>query len=157
LVNGGLTNPRIPAYAVFGNCGQGLRVRGDVKLRGVLVGQIESIEKVTGGDCKVELGMFPEDQEDIPANVGAQVRAKTIFGEKWVELLYPNDPAGTPLARNDVIGTDRTIDPLEVETILNTALPLLDAVDPENLAATLGALKSGFVGHEEAAIRPSNR
>ena len=153
LVNGGLTNPRTPAYAVFENCGQGLRVRGDVKLRGVLVGQIETIEKVVGGDCKVEIGIFPEDLHEIPSNVGAQVRAKTIFGEKWVELLYPKEPVDSRLAENDVIGTDRTIDPLEVETILNTALPLLDAVDPENLAATLGALKSGFVGHEDAAIR----
>jgi hypothetical protein len=48
---------------------------------------------------------------------------------------------------------DRTLDPLEVETILDTALPLLESVDPENLAATLEALKTGFAGHEEAVIR----
>ena len=153
LVNGGLTNTNIPAYAEFANCGQGLRVRGDVKLRGVLVGIIDGIEKVEHGNCKVELGIFPESQEQIPANVGAQVRAKTIFGEKWVELLYPEQPDDAFLAEGDVITTDRTIDPLEVETILNTALPLLESIDPENLSATLDALSTGFAGHEEAAIR----
>ena len=153
LVNGGLTNRNIPAYAEFSNCGQGLRERGDVKLRGVLVGIIDGIEKVPGGNCKVELGLFPESQEQIPANVGAQVRAKTIFGEKWVELLYPEEPASAFLAEGDVITEDRTIDPLEVETILNTALPLLESIDPENLSATLDALSSGFAGHEDAAIR----
>jgi virulence factor Mce-like protein len=147
-----LVDTAVPAYAVFENCGQGLRVRGDVKLRGVLVGRINGIEKADGGNCRVELGMFPEDLNDVPANVGAQVRAKTVFGEKWVELLYPPEPSAQ-LAEGDVIPTDRTIDPLEIETILDTALPLLESVDPENLAATLDALRTGFVGHEEAVIR----
>ena len=153
LVNGGLINTNIPAYAEFSNCGQGLRERGDVKLRGVLVGIIEGIEKARDGNCRVELGLFEHSQEQIPANVGAQVRAKTIFGEKWVELLYPTEPASAFLAEGDVIPESRTIDPLEVETILNTALPLLESIDPENLSATLEALSTGFVGHEEAAIR----
>ena len=156
LVNGGLTNPRIPAFAEFGNCGQGLRVRGDVKLRGVLVGMIEEIVRIKGERCRVTLGLFPESQDEIPANVGAQIRAKTIFGEKWVELLYPDSPEDARLAEEDLISEDRTIDPLEVETILNTALPLLESIDPENLAATLDALSTGFVGHEDAAIRGIN-
>jgi virulence factor Mce-like protein len=153
LVNGGLTNNYVPAYAEFSNCGQGLRVRGDVKLRGVLVGLIEDIKSVPGENCRVTLGIFEDSQEQIPANVGAQIRAKTIFGEKWVELLYPQRPDQARLASDDVIPPNRTIDPLEVETILNTALPLLESIDPENLAASLEALSTGFVGHEEAAIR----
>ena len=153
LVNGGLTNSKIPTFADFSNCGQGLRVRGDVKLRGVLVGSIEEIERIRGEKCRVTLGVFPESQDEIPANVGAQIRAKTIFGEKWVELLYPDSPDEARIAEEDLIPEDRTIDPLEVETILNTALPLLDSVDPENLAATLDALSTGFAGHEQAAIR----
>lgn len=153
LVNGGLTNSNIPAFAEFSNCGQGLRVRGDIKLRGVLVGVIEDIERIGGQTCRVTLGLFPDSMDEIPANVGAQIRAKTVFGEKWVELLYPESPENARFAEEDVITEDRTIDPLEVETILNTALPLLESVDPENLAATLDALSTGFVGHEEAAIR----
>lgn len=153
LVNGGLTNPRIPASAEFSICGQGIRVRGDVKLRGVLVGIIEEIEKVPNGNCKITVGLFPDSQDDVPRNVGAQIRAKTVFGEKWVELLYPLEPVSARLGEGDVIPENLTLDPLEVETILNTALPLLDSIDPENLAATLEALSTGFGGHEEAAIR----
>lgn len=153
LVNGGLTNDKVPAFAEFSNCGQGLRVRGDIKLRGVLVGTIEEIERVGGEKCRVTLGIFPDSINEIPSNVGAQIRAKTVFGEKWVELLYPDSPEKSRIAEEDVIGEDRTIDPLEVETILNTALPLLESIDPEDLAATLDALSTGFVGHEDAAIR----
>jgi phospholipid/cholesterol/gamma-HCH transport system substrate-binding protein len=155
LVRGGLIDRSVPVVADFTHCGQGLRVGGDVKLRGVLVGRISSISRLADGDaqCRVELGLKQETLEQIPANAGAQVRAKTVFGEKWVELLYPEEPATTSIAAGDAIGRDRTIDPLEVETILNTALPLLDAIDPEHLAGALTALADAFTGREDAAIR----
>src|SRR3712207_328979 len=109
------------AFAEFENCGQGLREGGDVKLRGVLVGRIGPISrKDATGHCRVALKLFPEEVKQVPSNSGAQIRAKTVFGEKWVEILYPEAPQGT-IAAGDVIPLDRTIDPLEVETILNTA------------------------------------
>lgn len=153
LVKGGLTQDFVPAAAEFNNCGQGLREGGDVKLRGVLVGRIGGIERVVGSDCRVSLNLFPPTVTQIPANVGAQIRAKTIFGEKWVELQYPQDPTEERLHAGDEIPVERTIDPLEVETILNSALPILEAIDPEHLAGALTALAEGFAGHEDAAIR----
>jgi phospholipid/cholesterol/gamma-HCH transport system substrate-binding protein len=152
FLTGQITSPTTAAAAEFANCGQGLRERGDVKLRGVLIGRIGPIERRRDGGCLVALEMFPEDLDQVPANVGAQVRAKTVFGEKWVELLYPSDPVAARLGEGDLIPEDRTIDPLEVETILNVALPLLDAIDPEALAGFLDALAEGFGGQEEEVI-----
>ena len=151
FLTGQITSARVPTAALFGTCGQGLRAGGDVKERGVLVGRIESIQRIENGKCRVNMSLFPASIEQIPANVGAQIRAKTVFGEKWVELLYPEDPDDDRIAANDII--EDTIDPLEVETILNVALPLLDAIDPEYLAGALEALATGFVGHEDAVIR----
>ena len=151
FLTGQISAASYPAAAVFSNCGQGLREGGDVKERGVLVGRIELIRRLENGRCRVNLALFPDSIKMIPENVGAQVRAKTVFGEKWVEILYPEDPADSRIARNQVI--EETIDPLEIETILNVALPLLEAIDPEYLAGALDALAEGFVGHEEAAIR----
>ena len=141
------------AYAEFGRCGQSLREGGDVKLRGVLVGRIGRLDAAPNASCVVALELFPEALDEIPANAGAQIRAKTVFGEKWVELLYPANPFDERLAAGDTIHRGRTIDPLEVETILNVAVPLLDAVDPEQISGALQALTEGFAGHEEAAIR----
>lgn len=147
----------VPVSAEFENCGQGLREGGDVKLRGVLVGRIGTLELADeGGDCIVNLDLFPADVDLIPADSGAEIRAKTIFGEKWVEIVVP-EGGGAPIAAGDVIPKERTSDPLEVETILNVALPLLDAVDPEHLAGALEALAEGFVGHEDAAIKGLDR
>jgi phospholipid/cholesterol/gamma-HCH transport system substrate-binding protein len=136
-------------------CGQGLRTNGDVKERGVLVGSIGDIEvrrTEDGNVCRVELKLQPDAISQIPENVGAQIRAKTLFGEKWLELLYPDDPSDENIAAGQVIGMDETIDPLEVETILNTGLPVLQAIDPERLAGALTALTDGFIGNEDDVI-----
>lgn len=140
------------AFAEFENCGQGLREGGDVKLRGVLVGRLGPLERIEEGDCRVRLDLFPESIDQVPANAGAEIRAKTVFGEKWVELTYPEDPADAPMAAGDVIPKDRTLDPIEVETILNTGLPLLEAIDPQNLSGALEALAEGFDGSEGDAV-----
>ena len=155
MLTGAIKSDVTTATAVFDICGQGIREGGDVKLRGVLVGRIADI-RLLDSDCHIELDLFPEQVDQIPENVGAQIRAKTVFGEKWVELLFPDDPADARIAQGDEIPKDQTIDPLEVETILNVALPLLEAIDPENLAGALEALASGFVGHEDAAIKGIN-
>lgn len=151
MLTGAIKGKVVNTTAVFDNCGQGLRVGGDVKLRGVLVGRLESIQ-LLDGDCHVGMDLFPESIDQIPGNVGAEVRAKTVFGEKWVELTFPDDPEEARIAAGDTIEKENTLDPLEVETILNVALPLLDAIDPEHLAGALEALAEGFVGHEDAAI-----
>lgn len=151
-LTGAIKGDIVPTTAVFENCGQGIREGGDVKLRGVLVGRIAGI-RLIDGDCDITMDLFRDQVAQIPENVGAEIRAKTVFGEKWVELTFPDDPAEARIASGDEIPKDRTFDPLEVETILNIAAPLLDAIDPEHLAGALEALAGGFVGHEEAAIR----
>ncbi len=152
VLTGAIKGDVVAATAEFDTCGQGIREGGDVKLRGVLVGRISAID-LDAGACRITLDLFPEGVDQIPENVGAEIRAKTVFGEKWVELVFPDVPADARIASGDNIPKNRTLDPLEVETILNVALPLLDAIDPENLAGALEALAGGFVGHEDAAIK----
>ena len=156
VLTGAIHGKYVSAYAEFNVCGQGLHPDGDVKERGVLVGSIGSIRLVhtpDGNICRIKLNISPDSVAQIPENVGAQIRAKTLFGEKWVELLYPDDPSDEKIAAGQVIGLDETVDPLEVETILNTGLPILDAIDPEKLAGALNALTEGFAGHEDAVIK----
>lgn len=151
-LTGSIGTDTAKAFAEFENCGQGLREGGDVKLRGVLVGRIGPLERIEEGDCRVRMDLFRDSVEQIPANSAAEIRAKTVFGEKWLELVYPDDPDDARIAEGDVIPKDRTLDPLEVETILNTGLPILEAIDPENLSAALEALSEGFAGQEDDAV-----
>jgi len=123
--------------------------RADVKVRGVIVGQV--MEARTGPDGAVlTLGIKPDKIKQIPDNVTASILPKTLFGEKYVELVIPaNTPDDAPkLKKNDRI--TQTALPIEVERVLNDLYPLLRAVQPAELNYTLNALADALEGRGEA-------
>lgn len=116
----------------------------DVKLRGVFVGTVDSVEP-QGDEVLVRLAMNPELTDQIPANVVGRLLPKTLFGERYVGLAYPDDPRGE-LAAGDVIQQDTRGNALELGEVLDGLLPVLEAVPPEQLASTLGALNQALDG-----------
>jgi virulence factor Mce-like protein len=137
--------------AAFARAGQLLRNGSDVKLRGVLVGSVSGIHIGRTGVARVTMRL--DEAQEIPDNVNAAIRAKTLFGEKFIDLILPGKPSGRRLAPGDEIPQSRTIPPIEVETILEKGVPLLEAVDPEAFGAALHALAEGVVGNEDALRR----
>jgi virulence factor Mce-like protein len=144
---GGNFKPGYEVDATFARAGQLLRGGSDVKMRGVLVGSVRAIEVAKSGEAQITL-LLKEDQE-IPANVEAAIRAKTLFGEKFIELITPKNPSDDRLRAGDTIPQDRTTPPIEVETILEKGVPILEAIDPEAFGGALHALSVGLVGNEE--------
>jgi phospholipid/cholesterol/gamma-HCH transport system substrate-binding protein len=121
----------------------------DVKVRGVIVGEVRDLT-ADGDKATLRLALDPELSERIPANVSARLLPKTLFGEKFVELVPPGGGApGAPIRDGAVIEQDRTETAVELERILDNALPLLQAVKPDRLAATLGALAYALEGRGE--------
>ena len=128
--------------------GQQLPVGGDVKVRGVLVGRIHDIALANDGDAVVHMRL--NSSEDVPNTARAEVRSKTIFGEKWIELIPP--PEGGPsFAPGDAIPDSRTKEPVELERSLHLGHELLSAIPLEDLAQTLHTLADGFSGQEKDA------
>jgi phospholipid/cholesterol/gamma-HCH transport system substrate-binding protein len=126
------------------NVGLQLNPRSDVKLRGIVVGEVRSIE--TDGDgAKIELGLKPELVDLVPHGVSARILPKTLFGEKFVALVPPKQ-SDRALRSGDVIPRDRSTVGIEVEKVLNDALPLLKALEPSDLNATLNALATALEG-----------
>ena len=117
----------------------------DVKLRGVLVGEVRSVS-TDGGAATLRLALDPAQLGQIPANVTARLLPKTLFGERYVELTPPASPSATPLRPGAVIGQDRSSSAIELEKVLDDVLPLLQTVQPDKLAATLGALATALSG-----------
>ena len=70
--------------------------RADVKIRGVIVGEVLGFTATDQG-AKVQLGIFPSQMHSIPANVTGAIVPKTLFGEKYVSLVVPNPPSPTAL------------------------------------------------------------
>jgi phospholipid/cholesterol/gamma-HCH transport system substrate-binding protein len=141
----------VPVSAVFGppGIGQQLREGGDVKVRGVLVGRISEIH-LDGGAAVLELALNPEVQ--LSEDTAAEIRSKTVFGEKWIELLPPPGAQSAPfLAAGSEIPDDKTREPLELERALQLGHELLSELPLGDLSDLLHTLAEGFTGSEESA------
>ena len=126
--------------------GLNLPPKADVKVRGVIVGQVLK-EESKGKGAFLQLGIKPAMIKSIPKNVSAAIVPKTLFGEKYIDLTIPSDPAGSPLADGDKI--EQTKLPIEVEKVLNDLYPLLRTVQPAELNYTLNALADALEGRGE--------
>ena len=71
--------------------------RADVKIRGVLVGEVLATDTSADG-AELTLGLFPSQVDTIPANVTASIVPKTLFGEKYVSLIVPDDASSEHLS-----------------------------------------------------------
>jgi phospholipid/cholesterol/gamma-HCH transport system substrate-binding protein len=119
--------------------------RADVKVRGVLVGELLSA-KAEGDGAVLTLGITPSKIDQIPANVSAALLPKTLFGEKYVELTPPTDAQGH-LRSGSVI--KQASSPIEVEQVLGDLYPVLRAIQPAELNYTLNALADALDGRGE--------
>jgi phospholipid/cholesterol/gamma-HCH transport system substrate-binding protein len=125
--------------------GSQLQTSSDVKLRGLIVGEVRRIE-TTGNGAKLELALKPEMVDLIPANVSARLLPKTLFGERFVDLVTPAGAPAKHIEEGDTIGQDRTSVAIELEKVFDDLLPLLRTVQPEKLSATLNALATALEG-----------
>ncbi len=123
--------------------GLNLPAKADVKVRGVIVGQVNKAES-DGEDATLTLGIKPDKIKSIPKNVTAALVPKTLFGEKYVDLNIPKDASSTSLADGDKITQTKL--PIEVERVLNDLYPLLRTVQPAELNYTLNALATALEG-----------
>ncbi len=146
LVNGVFTQKFVSFDTVkltTSTAGLNLPAKADVKVRGVIVGQVNKAES-EGKGATLTLGIRPDEIASIPANVTAALVPKTLFGEKFVDLRIPSDASSKPLAAGDRITQTKL--PIEVERVLNDLYPLLRTVQPAELNYTLNALATALEG-----------
>ena len=132
--------------------GNALQVESDVKERGVIVGSVKAVTAKADG-AVVTLALDPGRIKEIPANVSAQILPKTLFGEQYVSLIIPQNASTQHITSKDVIPQDRSQGALETEKVLGDILPLLTAVSPADLNATLTALAEALQGRGDALGR----
>ena len=89
----------VPVTVVSERAGLVMNPQAKVKMRGVQVGQVESIETTSDGRAVLHLAMDPKQLNDIPGNVDVNITSSTVFGAKFVELVAPSDPSSKPLAK----------------------------------------------------------
>ncbi|MFF8971348.1 MCE family protein [Streptomyces sp. NPDC014995] len=125
--------------------GNQLDRRADVKLRGLLVGEVREV-RADGAKATLDIALKPEHVRFIPADVHARLLPKTLFGEKYVDLVVPRGSSGRAIRAGDVITQDRTRVGMELQQLMNDLLPLLRTVRPGELNATLSAFAGALEG-----------
>ncbi len=131
--------------------GNALPQNADVKVRGVNVGEVRGTS-AKDGTVTAHLALDPAMVDKIPSNATAQLLPKTLFGERYVSLIIPDDPAD-PVQPGDVLRQDTSARSAELSEVLDGLLPLLQAIPPQDLANTLGALAQGLSGRGETLGR----
>jgi phospholipid/cholesterol/gamma-HCH transport system substrate-binding protein len=118
----------------------------DVKIRGLIVGDVRSV--VADGDgATLHLAIDPDKAKVIPEDVSARIVPKTLFGEKYVALQVPDNPSPHSIRPGAVIHESHVS--IEVEKVLSDIYPLLRTVQPEQLNYTLTAMATALEGRGE--------
>ncbi len=118
-----------------------------VTYNGVEIGRVA---KVTSADrdgksvAELTLEVNPRYISLIPANVDAQIKASTVFGNKYVSFTSPKDPVKTRISSADVIKTSGVT--TEFNTLFETVTSISEKVDPVKLNLTLSAAAEALNG-----------
>ncbi|MFE5594099.1 MCE family protein [Streptomyces sp. NPDC056549] len=134
-----------PITVETGSVGNEMHLGAEVKLRGVVIGEVRAIDATDGG-ARLTLAMRPGTLRHVPSDVRAQMLPTTLFGERFVALVPPPDASAEPLGPGDVIPEDRSSNAVELQQVLDNVLPLLTAVQPQKLSATLSAVSHALEG-----------
>jgi phospholipid/cholesterol/gamma-HCH transport system substrate-binding protein len=121
---------------------------GDVRVHGVLVGQVRKVDQ-KGTKAVITVAVSPASAKNIPENVGVQILPTTLFGQKYISFTDPKNPSSKHLSDGDVIPASRVSTNVELSKLLADLFPLLRAVRPADLNATLNALATALEGRGE--------
>jgi len=149
---------------LFVNDALGLVQNSAVMIAGVEVGRVTKL-MVAHNEAKVIIALDPE--QPIPRRVSGIVRARSLLGEKFLELVpLDPEPDGNFIQGDEVISAEYTEKTLELDQFITEFDPLidrlstfLDSINPpdpdepnliDNLADATGTLARGLEGKEQA-------
>lgn len=118
-----------------------------VTYNGVEIGRVAAIEAVNVDGApmaKFTLNVTPDDVALLPANVDAEIKASTVFGNKYVALSSPEHPATERVNTATPIRSTNTS--TEFNTLFETVVSVAKQVDPVKLNQTLTATAQALGG-----------
>ncbi|HEV7421975.1 MAG TPA: MCE family protein [Mycobacterium sp.] len=118
-----------------------------VTLNGVEIGRvarISTVEEDGTEQAELTLDVDPRYLSLIPANVVADVRASTVFGNKYVAFSSPQSPSPQRVSSGDVIPAASVT--TEFNTMFETVTAIAQKVDPIKVNQTLTAAAQALSG-----------
>ena len=147
----GTFTDRVAVTALLAETGDALTPGSDVKMRGVLVGRVGSIEREAGKPgAEVELRLDPGKAEGIPADVTARSLPANFFGQSYVDLVPPAKSTAGPIRGGARVPADTSAQTVELQDVFAKLYRVLAAVQPGKLSTVLGALSQALDGRGAA-------
>lgn len=132
---------------VLGELGQGVVEGSDVKIRGVLVGEVGSIELTDDMRAIAELVLQPH--LSVPERAVFAPTGKTLLGEKQIEISFDGSVTEGPFLADGATVSDAAR-VVELQDVLGALTDLFEAIDPEDLAVVVSDGFGAFDGQAEA-------
>ncbi|MGV0740953.1 MCE family protein [Mycolicibacterium sp. XJ870] len=118
----------VPYAAVFTDV-FGLREGDDVRMAGVRVGRVESIELQ---DNLAKVSFVVQSDQQVLGTTVASVTYQNIVGQRYLGLSLGKLGDPGPLPAGSVIPVERTDPSFDVDTLLNGYEPLFSVLDPQH-------------------------
>jgi len=134
----------VPVTVISQRAGLVMNPDAKVKMRGVQVGKVASIDSLPNGEAAIHLAMDPSQLHFIPGNVLVNIASSTVFGAKSVELLPPAEPTAARLHSGQTLRGQHVM--VEINTVFQQLVSVLAHIDPPKLNESLGALAQAFSG-----------
>jgi virulence factor Mce-like protein len=146
LFRGGFTET-VPVTVISQRAGLVMNPDAKVKMLGVQVGKVDSIEERPDGQAAIHLAMDSSQLHLIPSNVLVAIASSTVFGAKFVQLIPPAEPSPKAMAAGQVLDAKRVT--VEINTVFEQLTSVLSTIEPAKLNETLGAIASALNGRGE--------
>lgn len=133
----------VPVTVTAARAGLVMDPGAKVKMRGVEVGRVSAVD-LSGSQAVITLQLQPDLLTLIPANSGVEIESTTVFGAKFVSFIPPEKPSAVPIAQGANVTSQNVT--VEFNTVFQNLSTVLQAVQPEKLNATLGAIATALHG-----------
>jgi phospholipid/cholesterol/gamma-HCH transport system substrate-binding protein len=143
LFRGGFSSPT-SVTVVSPRAGLVMNPDAKVKLRGVQVGRVESIDERSDGTAVLHLAMDPTKLSRIPSNVTVDIGSTTVFGAKYVQLIPPATPTAERMHAGQIFDAEHVT--VEINTVFEQLTAVLSSIEPDKLNQTLGAIATALHG-----------
>lgn len=134
----------VPVTVISQRAGLVMNPDAKVKMRGVQVGKVASIDPLPNGQAAIHLAMDPSQLHFIPGNVLVDIASSTVFGAKSILLVEPAQPSAQRLHSGQTLQGQHVM--VEINTVFQQLVSVLSHIDPPKLNESLGALAQAFSG-----------
>ncbi|MFF9350579.1 MCE family protein [Streptomyces sp. NPDC014734] len=136
IANTGVGDTR--AYKARFTDATGLVVGDSVRIAGVKVGQVETIE--VADRRLAEVGFTVRRGHSLPASVTASIKYLNMVGQRYIDLGRGAGPVGETFAAGATIPVSRTTPALDLTQLFNGFQPLFEGLSPPDVNKLAGSI-----------------